>query len=461
MEKTKTNGRTNGQATLEKSLPWNQEAEKGVLGSILILSRVYDEVSFLKPEQFYRDLHRNIFAVMQQLAGRGEPIDIITVTDEMDRQDRFTDWAEESGYLAGLINSVPTTGNAKAYADIVVSLWQCRSILEGITTVAQSAYEGNGQEAKEHLEALSYETSMQSTQASLDHVKSLSASFLDELDMLQQNQGKILGVPTGWTDLDRLTNGLNKSDLIILAARPRVGKTSMALNIASNAAIKYGKTVVMFSLEMSKQQLFKRLIAMEAGIDLQRLRSGWVEDEEWERMTNALDLLETANIYIDDTPNITTMEMRSKIRAFIARGIPVDLIIVDYLQYMRPSNGKRSDNRVQEVGEISHDLKVLARELDVPVLALAQLSRAVEMRQNKKPQLSDLRESGSIENDADIIMFIDREDVYNPETERQNMADLYIAKHRNGPEGVVTLYFKKSHTKFFDLEVTSPQEGGY
>lgn len=462
MEKTKANGYNNNkQVAIEKSLPWNQEAEKGVLGSILILPRVYDEVSFLKPEHFYRNLHRSIFEMMQDLVRRGEPIDAITVCEAMERMDRYTNWEEESIYIYGLSDSVPTTGNIKGYADIVVALWQCRSILEGVANIAQTAYEGKGQEAKEQLESLTYQTAMQSTQIDLVPVKSLSTSFLDELDMLQQNRGKITGVPTGWTDLDRLTYGLNKSDLIILAARPRVGKTSMALNIASNAALKYGKTVAFFSLEMSKEQLFKRLMAMEAGIDLQRLRGGWVEDEEWERMTKALDLLETANIFIDDTPNITTLEMRSKIRKFIASGKPVDLIIVDYLQYMRPSGNIRADNRVLAVGEISHDLKVLARELDTPVLALAQLSRAVEMRQNKKPQLSDLRESGEIENNADVIMFIDREDVYNPETERRNIADLYVAKHRNGPEGVVSLFFKKSQTKFFDLEVTPSEEGGY
>jgi replicative DNA helicase len=462
MEKTKLNGHSTDQKiALEKSLPWSEDAEKGVLGSIIIDPHAYDEVSFLQSQHFYRNLHRVMYSAMQQIASRGEPVDFITLIDEIERSGHFTNQGEETGYITSLINYVPTARNAKVYADIVLSLGQCRLILEGVQSVAERAYVGDRQEAQEQLEVLAYQASLQAARTNLAHVNTLSASFLDELDMLQQNRGTITGVPTGWTDLDRLTNGLNKSDLIILAARPRVGKTSMALNIASNASIKYGKTVAIFSLEMSKEQLFKRLVAMEAGIDLQRLRTGWVEDEEWEHMSHALDLIETANIYIDDTPNITTSEMRSKIRAFIASGMPIDLIIVDYLQYMRPSSGKRSDNRVQEVGEISHDLKVLARELDVPVLALAQLSRAVEMRQNKKPQLSDLRESGSIENDADIIMFIDREDVYNPETERQNIADLYIAKHRNGPEGVVTLFFKKSQTKFFDLEVTPPQKEGY
>lgn len=455
MQKAKANGQVK---TIEPSLPWSEDAEKGVLGSVLLMSSVYDEVSFLKPEYFYRNLHRSMFEVMQQLTSRGEPIDFITVNDEMERLDRFTNFAEESNYIAGLTNYVPTTGNARSYADIVASLGQCRLILEGVQTIAERAYAGDRQEAQEQLEALAYQASQRAVQTNLVHVNALSASFLDRLDVMQQNKGKILGVPTGWTDLDRLTNGLNKSDLIILAARPRVGKTAMSLNIASNAAFRYGKTVAIFSLEMSKEQLFDRMVAMEAGIDLQRLRGGWINDDEWEPMTKALDQLEAANIYIDDTPNITTSEMRSKVRSFITSGTPIDLIIVDYLQYMRPSSGKRSDNRVQEVGEISHDLKVLARELEIPVLALAQLSRAVEMRQNKKPQLSDLRESGSIENDADVIMFIDREDVYNPETERPNTADIYVAKHRNGPEGVVSLYFKKSHTKFFDLEVTPPQE---
>ena len=254
---------------------------------------------------------------------------------------------------------------------------------------------------------------------------------MNKLDQLHERRGTIVGVPTGFTDLDHLTGGLQKSDLIILAARPAIGKTSLALTMAHNTAIKHQRSVAIFSLEMSKEQLVQRLLSMDAAIDQQRLRTGWIEDDEWERIVYAMGTLSEANIWIDDTAGISTVEMRSKARRLHAER-NIDLIIVDYLQLMQSmsGSGKRNENRVQEISEISRNLKSLARELNVPVLALAQLSRAVESRQSKVPQLSDLRESGSIEQDSDIVMFIYRDDVYNPETERKNIADIIVAKHR-------------------------------
>src|SRR5207302_3850094 len=256
-----------------------------------------------------------------------------------------------------------------------------------------------------------------------------------------------------------LTGGLQRSDLIILAARPAVGKTSLALSLAHNAAIKHQQSIAIFSLEMSKEQLVQRLLSMDAGVDQQRLRTGWIEDDEWERIVYSVGKLSEANIWIDDTAGISTVEMRSKARRLHAER-NIDLIIVDYLQLMQSmsGSGKRNENRVQEISEISRNLKALARELNLPVLALAQLSRAVESRQSKVPQLSDLRESGSIEQDSDIVMFIYRDDIYNQETEKKNIADIIVAKHRNGPLGEISLYFQASQTRFRDLELNSSTE---
>jgi replicative DNA helicase len=285
-------------------------------------------------------------------------------------------------------------------------------------------------------------------------MEDILADYIARLEQLNQRRGTITGVPTGFTDLDRMTGGLQRSDLIILAARPGVGKTSLALSLAHNAALKFRNTVAVFSLEMSKEQLAQRLLSMDAGIDQSRLRTGWIEEEEWSRIVEASDKLSESSIWIDDTAGISTMEMRSKARRLQAEH-GVDLIIVDYLQLMQGSSGGgRNENRVQEVSEISRSLKGLARELNVPVMALAQLSRSVESRQSKVPQLSDLRESGSIEQDADIVMFIYRDDVYNQETEQKNIAKIIVAKHRNGPVGEVSLFFQASQTRFRDLETT-------
>ncbi|MGZ3623279.1 MAG: replicative DNA helicase, partial [Ktedonobacteraceae bacterium] len=284
------------------------------------------------------------------------------------------------------------------------------------------------------------------------------AEYMNKLDKLHERRGSIVGVPTGFTDLDRLTGGLQKSDLIVLAARPGIGKTSLALSLAHNTALKYHNSIAVFSLEMSKDQLAQRLLSMDARIDQQRLRTGIIEEDEWDRIVYAMDTLSESNIWIDDTAGISTMEMRSKARRLQAEH-GIDLIIVDYLQLMQATiGGKRNENRVQEISEISRSLKGLARELNVPVLALAQLSRAVESRQSKVPQLSDLRESGSIEQDSDIVMFIYRDDLYNQESERKNIADIIIAKHRNGPVGEISLYFQASQTRFRDLELNSSAE---
>jgi replicative DNA helicase len=321
--------------------------------------------------------------------------------------------------------------------------------LDDLTTLCEQHHEQFHQRVKQE----------DSETSGLDHVRTMLAEFVKNLDAAQTGNHPI-GPSTGFSDLDRLLGGLGHSDLVILAGRPSVGKSACALSMAHNLAVQAKKGVAVFSLEMSKEQLFQRLIAMDAGVDLQRLRTGWMDDEEWEWVMAAMDRLSDAPLYTDDTVGITTIDIQDKVRRVMSEGVDIQLVIVDYLQLMSPTIGKRYGNREQEIAEISRSLKGLARNLNVPVLALAQLSRAVEGRISKIPQLSDLRESGSIENDADVVMFIYREEIYNPETERRNIADIIVAKHRNGPVGEVSLYFKKSHTRFSNLEEPSANSEG-
>jgi replicative DNA helicase len=441
---------------VEKLLPQNIEAECGVLGSIIIDPEAIVQIAdFLQPDDFYRDAHRTIYSIVIQLYEQREPADFITICDELEGLNKLEE-VGGAGYITSLINQVPTSANVEYYGRIVERTAILRRLIHAAGQIAALAYEeADANVAMDKSEQLIFGITQRHTRSSFSALQDLLASYMEKLDLLHQRRGAIVGVPTGFHDLDRLTGGLQRSDLVILAARPAVGKTSLCLSIAHNSAIRFNQSVAIFSLEMSKEQLVQRLLSMDAGIDQQRLRTGWIEDQEWERIEHAMTTLSTAKIWIDDTAGISTMEMRSKARRLQAeRG--VDMIIVDYLQLMQSSiGGRRNDNRVQEVSEISRNLKGLARELNVPVLALAQLSRTVESRQSKVPQLSDLRESGSIEQDADVVMFIYRDDVYNPDSERKNIADIIIAKHRNGPVGEVSLYFQASQTRFRDLEEAS------
>ncbi|HLH63769.1 MAG TPA: replicative DNA helicase [Ktedonobacteraceae bacterium] len=444
---------------MEKLLPQNIEAEAGVLGSIIIDPEAIVQVSdFLRPEDFYRDAHRTIYEVILRLYEEHSPADFITICDELERLNKLEEVGGAS-YITSLVNQVPTSGNIEFYGRIVERTSILRRLIHAAGQIAAIAYEeGDADVALDKAEQLIFEISQGHARTDFSHVRDILADYMNKLEQLHERRGTIVGVPTGFTDLDRLTGGLQKSDLIVLAARPGVGKSSLALSLAHNAAIKHQISIAIFSLEMSKEQLAQRLLSMDASIDQQRLRTGWIEEDEWERIVYAMDTLSEANIWIDDTAGISTMEMRSKARRLQAEH-GVDLIIVDYLQLMQATiGGKRNENRVQEISEISRSLKGLARELNVPILALAQLSRAVESRQSKVPQLSDLRESGSIEQDSDIVMFIYRDDVYNPESERKNIADIIIAKHRNGPVGEISLFFQASQTRFRDLELNSPAE---
>lgn len=444
---------------VEKLLPQNVEAEAGVLGSLLIDPEAIVQVAeFLKSDDFYREAHRVIFSAALDLYESGGPADFITLCDELGRRGKL----EEIGgtaYVGSLANQVPTSRNALHYARIVERTAILRRLIHAAGQIAGVAYnEPDADVAMEQAEKLIFDVSQRSSRSDFDSVGDILRQYIDKLDQLHEHRGDIVGVATGFSDLDKITGGLQKSDLLILAARPAVGKTALALSLAHNAAIKHGHSIAFFALEMSKEQMVSRLLSMDAMVDQQRLRTGWIDDDEWQRISESVGRLSQTNIYIDDTPGIPMVEMRSKARRLMMdRGF--DLLIVDYLQLMQGSGTPgKGENRQQEISEISRGLKGLARELNVPVLALSQLSRAVESRSDKKPQLSDLRESGSIEQDADMVMFIYRDEVYNPETDRKNIADIIIAKHRNGPIGQVSLFYQAAQTRYRDLDLRTVED---
>ncbi len=390
---------------MEKLLPQNIEAESGTLGSIIIDPEAIVQVAdFLSPDDFYRDAHRTIYEVILQLYEEHEPADYITICDELERHNKLED-VGGAGYITSLINQVPTSGNVEYYGRIVERTAILRRLIHAAGQIAAIAYEETDADiALDKAEQLIFAIGQRHSRADFSHLRELLSEYMAKLEQLHEHRGTIVGVPTGFTDLDRLTGGLQKSDLIVLASRPGTGKTSLALSLAHNAAVKYQNSIAVFSLEMSKEQLVQRLLSMDAGVDQQRMRTGWIEDDDWERIVYAMGTLSEANIWIDDTAGISSMEMRSKARRLQSEH-GVDLIIVDYLQLMQSSvGGKRNENRVQEISEISRNLKGLARELNVPVLALAQLSRAVESRQSKVPQLSDLRESGCLVGETPVYL---------------------------------------------------------
>jgi replicative DNA helicase len=632
---------------VEKLLPQNVEAEAGVLGSLLIDPEAVVQVAdFLRAEDFYRETHRVIFQAVVDLYESGDPADLITLTDELQRRGKLEEIGGVS-YVSSLANQVPTSANVEHYARIVERTSILRRLIHAAGQIAAVAYnEPDATTALDQAEKLVFNVSQRYMRADLEHIRETLHEYLDKLDQLHERRGSIVGVATGFSDLDRMTGGLQKSDLIILAARPAVGKTALSLSLAHNASLRYGHNIAIFSLEMSKEQLIARFLSMDAGVDQSKLRTGYINDEEWERISESAGRLSEVNIYIDDTPGISMVEMRSKARRLMMEH-GFDLLIVDYLQLMQGSGGGRAghENRVQEISEISRGLKGLARELNVPVMALSQLSRAVESRTEKKPQLSDLRESGcltgdtpvylpdlgtyrpieqlvgqsgflvlalntetwklepatvskafstghkpvyrlttrlgrtiratanhkfltikgwhrldelalgqrlavpamsaagftsrqmqavignaycgtslykqnlsreragrvatvvrsdeltrlaesdvywdeivsiepdgeeevydltvdnlhnfvaanmilhnSIEQDADIVMFIYRDEVYNPDSDRKNIADIIVAKHRNGPNGTVSLYFQAAQTRYRDLDLRTPDD---
>ncbi|HET7677418.1 MAG TPA: replicative DNA helicase [Candidatus Limnocylindrales bacterium] len=437
--------------SIDRLPPQSIEAEQSVLGALLIDRDAIIEVAeFLRPEDFYRNHHGTIYAAVLELYERREPIDLVTVSEALERTGQL-EQVGGSAYLTSLINLTPTAVNAVYYARIVERKAVLRNLISAAGKIAGIGYadEPDVAEAIDKAEQELFAVSQHRVDAGFSHLKQLLHAAYDRLDYLHQHRGEVSGVRTGFKDLDQLTTGLQKSDLVIIAARPSIGKTSLALNIAEHAAVKEGKTVGVFSLEMSKEQLVLRLLSSVANIDSQRLRTGFLEELDFTRLAPAMNALSEAPVYIDDTPNITTMELRTKARRLQAES-GLDLLIVDYLQLMQATSVSRDANRVQEVSEISRGLKALARELQVPVVALSQLSRQAEMRESKEPRLSDLRESGSIEQDSDLVLFLWREKERGADdgADDGEVINLKLAKHRNGPTGEIKLWFKKRQTRF-------------
>jgi replicative DNA helicase len=446
--------------SIDRLPPQSVEAEQSVLGALLIdRDAVIEVAELLRPDDFYRQAHGSIYAAVLELSERREPVDLVTVSEVLERQG-LLDAVGGSAYLTSLINLTPTAVNAVYYARIVERKAVLRGLIGAAGRIAGIGYDESTdvEVSIDRAEQELFAVSQKRVASGFSPLRSLLHSAYDRLDYLHQHKGEVSGIRTGFADLDAMTTGLQKSDLIILAARPSIGKTSLALNFAEHAAVKEGKTVGIFSLEMSKEQLVLRLLSSVANIDSQRLRTGFLEEMDFARLAPAMNSLAEAPIFIDDTPNITTMELRTKARRLQAES-GLDLVIVDYLQLMQSSVQSRDANRVQEVAEISRGLKALARELQVPVISLSQLSRQAEMRESREPRLSDLRESGSIEQDADLVMFLWREKERGPDEAESDgeIVKLKLAKHRNGPTGEAVLWFKKRQTRF----VSAAEEGRY
>ena len=436
---------------IDRLPPQSLEAEQSVLGAILIdRDAVIEVAEFLKPDDFYRQANAKVYAAILELFERREPIDVVTVAETLERSGDLETIGGRS-YLATLSNATPTAVHATQYARIVERKAVLRNLIAAAGRIAGIGYEDPAevQEAIDRAESELFAVGNRRVAAGFARLRELLHDAYDRLDYLHAHRGEISGVRTGFTDLDALTTGLQKSDLVIVAARPSVGKTSFALNVAEHAAVKDRRTVGLFSLEMSKEQLVLRLLSSVANIDSQRLRTGFLEEMDFARIAPAMNSLSEAPLYIDDTPNISTMELRTKARRLQAE-TGLDMLIVDYLQLMQASTTNRDANRVQEVSEISRGLKALARELNVPVIALSQLSRQPEMRESKEPRLSDLRESGSIEQDADLVLFLWREKERGGDDQEQDgeVVKLKLAKHRNGPTGEIDLWFRKRQTRF-------------
>jgi replicative DNA helicase len=429
------------------SIPHNREAEEAVVGAVLINPEVYYDVAqFLQADDFYIHRHKWIWEAFTSLHEQRIPIDLLTINEELDRKGQLSEIGGPA-YLTALVNQVPTSLNAESYGHIVESHSIRRKMINAANAIASLAYNEDStvDNVMDEAEKAVFNVSERRLRHDLQPISAVLSEYYDRIDDLAKRDEEIFGVPTGFIDLDKMLGGLQSSDLLIIAGRPGQGKTGFLLSVAKNAALTHKKHVAIFSLEMSNEQVVQRLIAQETGIDSQRMRTGKLQDDEWPKFTHAVEVLSDTHIFLDDTPAITPLQLRTKCRRLHLEH-HLDLIIVDYLQLM--GGDTRNENRVQEVSYISRNLKVLARELNVPVLAAAQLSRAVEQRSDKRPVLSDLRESGSLEQDSDIVMFIYRPDQYEKDTDKQNVAEIIIAKHRNGPVGSVELIFRNTLAKF-------------
>lgn len=436
----------------QRTPPHNIEAEQAVLGAIFLAPDAMATASeILLSGDFYRAGHQRIFQVMMQLSDRGEPIDLVTVTTALSN----TKVLEEVGgvsYLSDLANAVPTAANVGYYTKIVEEKALLRRLIRTATDIVTESFtkEDEVEEVLSEAEKNILEVSNRKNASSFKNIKDVLIEVYDNIEQLNQNDAETTGIATGFRDLDKITSGFQPNDLIIIAARPSVGKTAFALNVAQNVAVKTDENVAIFSLEMGAEQLVNRMLCAEGNIDSQRLRTGNLEPDDWGKLTMAMGSLSNAGIFIDDSPGIRVNEIRSKCRR-LKQEHGLGMILIDYLQLISGSGAASKENRQQEVSEISRSLKGLARELKIPVIALSQLSRGVESRQDKRPMMSDLRESGSIEQDADIVGFLYRDDYYDQESEKKNIIEIIISKQRNGPVGTVELAFVKEYNKFVDL----------
>ena len=431
-----------------KLLPQSIEAEEAILGAVLVnpvsLGRI---VETIKPESFYKPAHKLIYGAIVDMYKKNEPIDIVTVSEYLRNQDKL-EAAGGRAYINDLAINVVTTANVEYYAKIVSEKDTKRQLINAGSEIIAMSYENDdSDDVLDNAQKLIFNIASQKVTTDLVPIQDLVVSSYEMIEQRYNNKSDLVGIPTDFYDLDNKTSGLQKSDLIILAARPSMGKTSLALNLAQNVAIKAKKAVAIFSLEMSKKQLTKRMLCSEAEVDTQRVTTGNMQPNDWKKLLDAMERLSDAKIYIDDTPGVTATDIKAKCRRLMMEEKELGLVVIDYLQLME--GGGNSNDRNQQISAISRSLKGLARELDVPIIALSQLSRGVEQRTDKRPMLSDLRDSGAIEQDADIVMFIYRDEYYNKDdVNNKGKAELIIAKHRNGPTGTVELLFQSNITKF-------------
>jgi len=437
---------------LDKVPPHSTEAEQAIMGGLLIDPEAINKVvELIRPEAFYSPVHQEIYQAALDLFNKSEPIDIISVSETLKEQDKL-DLVGGRTYINELAINTITTANIEWYANQVKEYATLRRLISIGCDITEIAFtEPDAKEALDRCQQLVFELAQKDSSIDLAHIKDILPVTFEQIEERHENKGSLMGVSTGFYELDAMLSGLQKSDLLIVAARPSMGKTAFCLNMANHVALREKKPVLIFSLEMSKEQLVTRMLCSEAELDAQKIRTGHITEHDFAKLSMAMGKLGDSPIYIDDTAGMTVMELRAKARKLKMETGDIGLIIIDYLQLMEGSGGGGGlDNRVQVISQISRGLKGIAREIGAPVIALSQLSRAVESRQDKKPMLSDLRESGSIEQDADVVMFIYRDEYYNKESERPGIADIIIAKQRNGPVGEVELLFRHNWTKFLN-----------
>lgn len=441
------------EALIKRIPPHSVEAERAVIGSMMMdKDAILVSSEMLEPQDFYQGQYAELFQALVDLYRSGIATDVVTLQDKLREMETSPELSSQE-YLAGLMLSVPTSTNIKYYADIVRSKAVERRLIQATEKVANLCYMDNQplEDILDIAEKDIFDVLQQRSSSEFEPISQVVLRALDEISKASKQEGHITGIETGFRDLDFKTAGLQKSDLILIAARPAMGKTSFVLNLIEHIALHASGTIAMFSLEMSKEQIVKRFLSMNSKVDFQKIRTGTLEDEDWVRLVDSVRRIGNTNFVIDDTSGITASELRTKCRKLkLSKGL--DLVIIDYLQLMTGSGKRRGDNRQQEISDISRSLKVMARELNVPVIALSQLSRAVEQRPDKRPMLSDLRESGAIEQDADMVMFLYRDEYYNPDTEDKGVAEVIIAKQRSGPTGKVKLAWISNLTKFGNLE---------